>query len=100
MPTKCVAKGAKQWFLCDFRCGARATKVRTVPRSHDVWFFLQQMHASVNENIIKQRAGKTVSEYAAWCSQRVREASPKLLMQGLGEVINITWGQSPCEHIF
>lgn len=26
-------KGAKQWFLCDFRCGARATKVR-VPRSH------------------------------------------------------------------
>ena len=28
-------KGAKQWFLCDFRCGARATKVRTVPRSHD-----------------------------------------------------------------
>ena len=54
----------------------------------DVWFFLQQMHASVNKNIIKERTGKTVSEYAAWCSQRVREASPKLLMQGLGEVID------------
>lgn len=64
---------------------------RLSPRDvFDVWFFLQQMHASVNENIIKQRTGKTVSEYAAWCSQRVREASPKLLMQGLGEVINDT----------
>ena len=48
------------------------------------------MHASVNENIIKERTGKTVAEYAAWCSQRVRDASPKLLMQGLGEVIDDT----------
>ena len=62
---------------------------RLSPRDvFDVWFFLQQMHASVNKNIIKERTGKTVSEYAAWCSQRVREASPKLLMQGLGEVID------------
>ena len=62
---------------------------RLSPRDvFDVWFFLQQMHASVNENIIKERTGKTVSEYAAWCSQRVREGSPKLLMQGLGEVID------------
>lgn len=64
---------------------------RLSPRDvFDVWFFLQQMHASVNENIIKERTGKTVAEYAAWCSQRVREASPKLLMQGLGEVIDDT----------
>ena len=64
---------------------------RLSPRDvFDVWFFLQQMHASVNKNIIKERTGKTVSEYAAWCSQRVREASPKLLMQGLGEVIDDT----------
>lgn len=64
---------------------------RLSPRDvFDVWFFLQQMHASVNENIIKERTGKTVSEYAAWCSQRVRETSPKLLMQGLGEVIDDT----------
>ena len=64
---------------------------RLSPRDvFDVWFFLQQMHTSVNENIIKERTGKTVAEYAAWCSQRVREASPKLLMQGLGEVIDDT----------
>ena len=64
---------------------------RLSPRDvFDVWFFLQQMHASVNENIIKERTGKTVAEYAAWCSQRVRESSPKLLMQGLGEVIDDT----------
>jgi predicted nucleotidyltransferase component of viral defense system len=64
---------------------------RLSPRDvFDVWFFLQQMHASVNKNIIKERTGKTVSEYAAWCSQRVCEASPKLLMQGLGEVIDDT----------
>lgn len=64
---------------------------RLSPRDvFDVWFFLQQMHASVSENIIKERTGKTVSEYAAWCSQRVCEASPKLLMQGLGEVIDDT----------
>ena len=64
---------------------------RLSPRDvFDVWFFLQQIHASINENIIKERTGKTVFEYAAWCSQRVREASPKLLMQGLGEVIDNT----------
>lgn len=64
---------------------------RLSPRDvFDVWFFLQQMHTSVNENIIKERTGKTVAEYAAWCSQRVREASPKLMMQGLGEVIDDT----------
>ncbi len=64
---------------------------RLSPRDvFDVWFFLQKMHASVNENIIKERTGKTVADYAAWCSQRVREASPKLLMQGLGEVIDDT----------
>lgn len=34
------------------------------------------------------RTGKSVSEYAAWCAEHVREASPKLLMQGLGEVID------------
>ena len=64
---------------------------RLSPRDvFDVWFFLQQIHASINENIIIERTGKTVVEYAAWCSQGVREASPKLLMQGLGEVIDNT----------
>lgn len=62
---------------------------RLSPRDiFDVWFFLDQLHASVNENIIRQRTGKSVAEYAEWCSRRVCESSPKLLMQGLGEVID------------
>lgn len=64
---------------------------RLSPRDvFDVWFFLQQMHASVNENIIMERTGKSVAEYVGWCAGRVREISPKLLMQGLGEVIDDT----------
>ena len=64
---------------------------RLSPRDvFDVWFFLQKKHASINEQIILERTGKTVSDNAAWCAQRVREASPKLLMQGLGEVIDDT----------
>lgn len=62
---------------------------RLSPRDvFDVWFFLQQLHANINETIIKERTDKTVADYAAWCAQRVLEASPKLLMQGLGEVID------------
>ena len=62
---------------------------RLSPRDvFDVWFFLQQLHANINETIVMHRTGKTVSEYAAWCAKRLRETSPKLLMQGLGEVID------------
>ena len=64
---------------------------RLSPRDvFDVWFFLQEKHANINEQIIMERTGKTVSDYTKWCAQRVREASPKLLMQGLGEVIDDT----------
>lgn len=64
---------------------------RLSPRDvFDVWFFLQKKHANINEQIIKERTGKNVSDYAKLCAQRVREASPKLLMQGLGEVIDDT----------
>lgn len=64
---------------------------RLSPRDvFDVWFFLQQKHTAINENIIRERTGKSASEYAKWCAQRVREASPKLLMQGLGEVLDNT----------
>lgn len=64
---------------------------RLSPRDiFDVWFFLQKKHASINEQIVLERTGKSVSDYAAWCAQRVRESSPKLLMQGLGEVIDDT----------
>lgn len=61
---------------------------RLSPRDiFDVWFFLQN-HTEINEKIIQLRTGKSVAEYAVWCAEHVREASPKLLMQGLGEVLN------------
>lgn len=61
---------------------------RLSPRDiFDVWFFLQN-HTEINEEIVMLRTGKSVSEYAARCAERVHEASPKLLMQGLGEVLN------------
>ena len=63
---------------------------RLSPRDiYDVWFFLQN-HTEINEEIVLIRTGKSVSEYAAWCAEQVRKASPKLLMQGLGEVLNDT----------
>lgn len=61
---------------------------RLSPRDiFDVWFFLEN-HMEINEEIIKLRTGKNVSEYASWCAEHVREISPKILMQGLGEVLN------------
>ena len=61
---------------------------RFSPRDiYDVWFFLQN-HTEINEEIVLIRTNKTVSEYAAWCAEQVRKSSPKLLMQGLGEVLN------------
>lgn len=63
---------------------------RLSPRDiFDVCFFLQN-HTEINEEIVQQRTGKSVSEYAAWCAEHIQEASPKLLMQGLGEVLNDT----------
>jgi predicted nucleotidyltransferase component of viral defense system len=61
---------------------------RLSPRDiYDVWFFLQN-HTEINEEIVMLRTGKNVSEYATWCAEHVREVSPKLVMQGLGEVLN------------
>lgn len=63
---------------------------RLSPRDiFDVCFFLQN-HTEINEEIVQQRTGKSVSEYATWCAEHIQEASPKLLMQGLGEVLNDT----------
>lgn len=63
---------------------------RLSPRDiFDVWFFLQN-HTEINEEIVRQRTGKSVSEYAARCAKHLHESSPKLLMQGLGEVLNDT----------
>lgn len=61
---------------------------RLSPRDvFDVWFFLQK-HTDINEHIVMKRTGKSVAEYAAWCAERVKTTSPKLLMQGLGEVVD------------
>lgn len=61
---------------------------RLSPRDvFDVWFFLQK-HTDINEHIVMSRTGKSVAEYAAWCAERVKTTSPKLLMQGLGEVVD------------
>lgn len=61
---------------------------RLSPRDvYDVWFFLHN-HTEINQEIVSIRTGRSVSEYAAWCAQQVLTSSPKLLMQGLGEVLN------------
>lgn len=60
---------------------------RLSPRDvFDVNFFLKS-HTPINGRIIKSRTGMDVAEYVALCSERIKETSPKLLMQGLGEVI-------------
>lgn len=61
---------------------------RLSPRDiFDCWFFLNQ-HTEINEHIVRERTGLGVAEYAARCATQVRASSPKLLMQGLGEVLD------------
>lgn len=61
---------------------------RMSPRDiFDVCFFLKN-HIEVNDELIKIRTGMEVSEYVSKCANMVRSASPKLLMQGLGEVLD------------
>ena len=61
---------------------------RLSPRDiFDVWFFLQNL-TEINEEIVRLRTGKSVSDYSAWCAEHVHETSSKILMQGLGEVLN------------
>ena len=60
---------------------------RITPRDiYDVWFFLQK-RTEINEEIVRLRTGKSVSEYAQECVQKVRGYSSRMLMQGLGEVL-------------
>lgn len=71
---------------------------RLSPRDiYDVWFFLQN-HTEINEEIVRIRTAKSVSEYTAWCAEHVKEASPKLLMQGLGEVLNDAKSKTFVKH--
>ena len=60
---------------------------RITPRDiYDVWFFLQK-RVEINEEIVRLRTNKSVSEYAAECANAIRSYSPRILMQGLGEVL-------------
>ncbi len=73
---------------CMFAHKLCAMGERLSPRDvFDCWFFLQRQ-TPVNEAIIRQRTGLSAAEYARHCATLVREASPRLLMQGLGEVID------------
>ena len=60
---------------------------RVTPRDiFDVCFFLQKSTA-INPNIVRLRTGKSVADYAVQCAESVRKTSPKMLMQGIGELI-------------
>ena len=60
---------------------------RITPRDiYDVWFFLQN-HVEINADIVQLRTNMSVGEYAAQCAKQVRSYSPRILMQGLGEVL-------------
>ena len=60
---------------------------RITPRDiFDVWFFLQKSTA-INPNIVRLRTGMSVADYAAQCAESVRKTSPRVLMQGIGELI-------------
>lgn len=60
---------------------------RITPRDiYDVWFFLQKQ-TEINAEIVQVRTNKSVSEYATQCAQQIRSYSPRMLMQGLGEVL-------------
>lgn len=63
---------------------------RITPRDiYDVWFFLQK-RTEINAEIVQIRTGLSVSEYAMQCAEKVRGYSPRVLMQGLGEVLTYT----------
>ena len=60
---------------------------RITPRDiYDVWFFLQK-HVEINAEIVQLRTNMSVRDYAAQCAEKVRGYNPRILMQGLGEVL-------------
>ena len=60
---------------------------RITPRDiYDVWFFLQKQ-TEINAEIVRLRTNMSVGEYAAQCAQQIRSYSPRILMQGIGEVL-------------
>ena len=54
----------------------------------DCWFFLSR-HSDINEHIVLQRTGLSVSEYALRCVELIGQLKPSAMMQGLGEVLDL-----------
>jgi len=60
---------------------------RVTPRDiFDIWFFLQNRTA-INANIVRLRTRLPLPEFLTMCARRVRQTSPRSLMQGLGELL-------------
>lgn len=60
---------------------------RVTPRDiFDVWFFLSK-RCEVNENIVSLRTGKNIAQYIMDMADEVSGYSQKILMQGIGEVL-------------
>ena len=63
---------------------------RITPRDiYDVWFFLKK-RTEINSEIIELRTGKKVEEFSLQCANQVRNYNPRILMQGLGDVLQDT----------
>lgn len=60
---------------------------RITPRDiYDVWFFLQK-GTEINPEIVELRTGMSIGDYALQCANQIRSYNPRILMQGLGEVL-------------
>ncbi|MBP5582789.1 MAG: nucleotidyl transferase AbiEii/AbiGii toxin family protein [Bacteroidales bacterium] len=63
---------------------------RITPRDiYDVWFFLKK-RTEINSEIVELRTGKKVEEFSLQCANQVRNYNPRILMQGLGDVLQDT----------
>lgn len=60
---------------------------RITPRDiYDVWFFLKN-RTEINSKIVELRTQKKLEDYCIWCANQVHSYNPRILMQGLGEVL-------------
>lgn len=61
---------------------------RCTPRDiFDIWFLMFHRY-DVNDNIVRLRTGMSIGEYIYSISDMISDYSPKMLMQGLGDVVN------------
>jgi len=53
----------------------------------DCWFFMKRQ-ISVNQKIVEQRMGKTLSDYLQDCIDEIENLPNKSLLDGLGELVS------------